>query len=286
MPSLNPIQQLNVGEALGGASGAGIVKTDANGLVLDPATAATADIANGAVTLAKLADLANATVIGRNTSGTSVPEAVTMAQLAVLLQGQGFRFSVLQTFAASLGLLLTPGVDPGAPAAGQVWYDSALDALSWRTSSGKTRRLIESGTFTASVRPDTLGDWAPTYTAQLGFYLKVGPIMVVGFDVAGTTNAYTTGTGTIGISDLPYTVYNSTAFNGFGGFTNITGLDTQSSSHDGWMPYGRANTTRIAFTRQAKAANPGGSASASVTQLPASRAFILRGMALVITNDL
>lgn len=40
---------------------------------------------DGGTSLAKLASLANATVIGRNTAGTGVPEAVTMAQLRTLL---------------------------------------------------------------------------------------------------------------------------------------------------------------------------------------------------------
>ena len=41
------------------------------------------------VTLAKLANLAQSTVIGRNTASTGVPEAVTMAQLATLLGFSG-----------------------------------------------------------------------------------------------------------------------------------------------------------------------------------------------------
>lgn len=284
MPSLNPIQQLNVGEALGGASGAGIVKTDASGLILDPSTIVAADIANAAVTLAKLADLANATVIGRKTSGTGVPEAVTMPELAVLLQSQSFSFSVLQTFAASLGLLLTPGTAPGAPAAGQLWHDSAADSLTFYTTSGKTRKLFEVGTFTAGIRPDTLNDWAPTYTSQIGIYVVMGPFMVVGFHVAGATNAYSTATGTLGIDGLPYGVYNSTAMNGFGGFTNITGLDTSSTSYDGMMPFGRPNTTRIAITKQLKGSNPAGSTSLNQLALPASRTFDLRGMCMVAVS--
>jgi hypothetical protein len=43
------------------------------------------DITAGSVPLAALADLAASTVIGRNTAGTGVPEAVTMAQLSALL---------------------------------------------------------------------------------------------------------------------------------------------------------------------------------------------------------
>jgi hypothetical protein len=41
---------------------------------------ATGDIANGAVTLPKMADVATATVLGRTTAGTGVPEAMTGAQ--------------------------------------------------------------------------------------------------------------------------------------------------------------------------------------------------------------
>lgn len=37
-------------------------------------------IATGAVTLAKMANLANDTIIGRNSAGTGVPEAITISQ--------------------------------------------------------------------------------------------------------------------------------------------------------------------------------------------------------------
>ncbi len=54
----------------------------------------TAKIADDNVTLDKLAELANATVIGRNTAGTGDPEAVTMAQLQVLLNAaNGYTYS-------------------------------------------------------------------------------------------------------------------------------------------------------------------------------------------------
>jgi hypothetical protein len=254
-----------------------------------------------AVTLAKLANLADQGVIGRGADGAGAVELLSPSADGQLFKRTGgvagfsaldstdwapliaaaLSWAEMQTFAASKGIKLTPGTAPVAPVAGQLWHDSAADSLAFYTTGGKTRKLFEVGTFTAGIRPDTLGDWAPTYTSQLGVYVVIGPLMIVGFDVAGTTNAYTTGSGTIGIDGLPYGVYNNTAFNGFGGFTNVTGLDTASSSHDGWMPFGRANTTRVAFTRQAKAANPGGNASASTTQLPASRAFILRGMTLL-----
>lgn len=255
----------------------------------------------GYVTLAQLAPLADQGVLGRGADGPGSVELLSPSANGQLLKQTGgvvgfaaldstdwapmiaaaLAWAEMQTFAAGKGISLTPGANPASPVAGQVWHDSTADSLAFYTTGGKTRKLFEAGAFTAGIRPDTLGDWNPSYTSQLGVYVVMGPLMVVGFHVAGTTNAYTTGTGTLGVDGLPYTVYNNTAFNGFGMMTNVTGLDTSSSSHDGWGPIGRANTTRVGFTRQAKAANPGGSALASVTQLPASRAFDLRGMCLV-----
>lgn len=140
------------------------------------------------------------------------------------------------------------------------------------------------GTFTPTIVPDTLGDWAPTYTTQTGSYLQIGRLVMIGFHVAGTTNAYSTAAGTLSISGFTQTVNNSAALNGVGGLTNVTGLDTSSASHDGWTPYGRSNLSKISFTRQAKGSNPAGSASASVTQLPASRTFDIRGICFIVTT--
>jgi hypothetical protein len=73
-----------------------------------------ADLAAGTVALAALANLANATVIGRNTAGTGVPEAVTMAQLAALLTagnngvGQAYYTADLNLLATSSGNALIP----------------------------------------------------------------------------------------------------------------------------------------------------------------------------------
>lgn len=234
MPWTNP-ERLSVGESVGGASGAGILKTDANGLLLDPATIATADIANdaitqsklaensvgaseiisgavstdelanAAVTLAKLANLANATVIGRNTAGTGVPEAVTMAQLAALLQGQSFSFSVLQTFAAAVGLTLTPGAAPGSPVQGQMWFDSTRNCPMYFDGTA-ARPVNEVGTWTPSLTFATPGDLSVAYTTQVGRYRKYGRLLWVDFRVITSTFNFTTATGALQLGGLPFTM--------------------------------------------------------------------------------
>lgn len=91
MPSLNPIQQLNVGEALGGASGAGVMKTDSNGLVLDPSTIVAADITNSTITSAKLAATAagGGLLTGLPTpTDTAILATDTILQALAKLQGQ------------------------------------------------------------------------------------------------------------------------------------------------------------------------------------------------------
>lgn len=70
------------GDGLGIASRVLSVNVDASTIETN---ADTLRVKDSGVTLPKLANLANATVIGRNTAGTGVPEAVTMAQLRTLL---------------------------------------------------------------------------------------------------------------------------------------------------------------------------------------------------------
>lgn len=55
------------------------------GALADKNTVATADIDNSAVTLAKLADMATASLLGRNTAGTGVPEVLSAAVARTLL---------------------------------------------------------------------------------------------------------------------------------------------------------------------------------------------------------
>lgn len=208
--SFNP-ERLSVGESVGGASGAGPLVTDANGLLLDPGTAemSGADLAAGSVTLAKLANLANATVIGRNTAGTGVPEAVTMAQLAALLkttqEGTAYSYSALQTFAAAVGLTLTPGGAPGSPVQGQMWFDSTRNCPMYYDGVA-ARPVNEVGTWTPSLTFATPGDLSVSYTTQTGRYRKYGRLLWVDFRVITSTFNFTTATGALQLGGLPFTM--------------------------------------------------------------------------------
>lgn len=250
MPSLNPIQQLNVGKALGGASGAGVMQTDANGLILDPTT----------VALSSLADLANARVIGRYTAGTGDPEAVTMAQLAALLKtsldAQAQTYSVLQTFAAALGLVLTPGTAPAAPVEGQLWFESSGSKLMVRDSTASIP-IIEIGTWTPTVRPDTAGDFSVSYTTQTGTYLKIGRRLWIDLNLVTSAMTWTTSSGTMRLYGLPYTM--SSAAGQLGAFPLATygglSLATTAGYHLPVITPSTGGTTTMLFRRLIAAGN-------------------------------
>lgn len=208
--SFNP-ERLSVGESVGGASGAGPLYTDANGLLLDPGTAEVsgADLTAGSVPLAALANLANARVIGRNTAGTGVPEAVTMAQLAALLkatqEGTAYSYSALQTFAAAVGLTLTPGAAPGSPVQGQMWFDSTRNCPMYYDGTA-ARPVNEVGTWTPSLTFATPGDLNVAYTTQVGRYRKYGRLLWVDFRIVTSNFTFTTASGALNIAGLPFTM--------------------------------------------------------------------------------
>ena len=90
--SFNP-ERLSVGESVGGASGAGPLCADVNGLLLDPGTAEVsgADLTNGSVTSAKLAPTAagGGLLTGLPSPTNSAISATdTILQALAKLQGQ------------------------------------------------------------------------------------------------------------------------------------------------------------------------------------------------------
>jgi hypothetical protein len=106
----------------GGGGGESAAPVSGDGSEATPFT-----IADGAIALAKMADLANARVIGRNTSGTGVPEAVTMAQLITLLSAGGLiaMADAIATAGADAQDLTLSGLDGDADGE----YDFSADIL-------------------------------------------------------------------------------------------------------------------------------------------------------------
>lgn len=157
---------------------------------------------DGGTTLAKLANLATATVIGRNTAGTGVPEAVTMAQLRTLLALGSTNISDFTEAAQDvIGALLA---DSGSI---DVTYDDAGNA--------ETIVVGAAGLTAAMFKADAYSTYTPTLTADggspiigngvlSGRYRKEGRtcFVEVSLQLGSTTNF---GTGNIYLS-LPDTM--------------------------------------------------------------------------------
>lgn len=260
--SFNP-ERLSVGESVGGASGAGPLYTDANGLLLDPGTAEVsgADLTAGSVPLAALANLANARVIGRNTAGTGVPEAVTMAQLAALLkatqEGTTYSYTALQTFAAAVGLTLTPGAAPGSPVQGQMWFDSTRNCPMYYDGAA-ARPVNEVGTWTPAVSFATPGDLSVTYSVQSGRYRKYGRLLWVDFRLQTSAFTFTTASSSFLVTGLPFTIGASSdpaaCLLPFG----YSGVVSGSGSSAMFLTPS-ANSTNLLLRRQVASATAGGS---------------------------
>jgi hypothetical protein len=105
----------------------------------------------GAVTLAKMADISTATLIGRTTAGTGVPEALTVAQTKTML---AYTPADIGAATAAQGTLASTAVQPAA-LAGYQPLDSDLTTIAGLTAT--TDNFIQS----------KAGAWASRTVAQV-----------------------------------------------------------------------------------------------------------------------
>lgn len=125
-----------------------------SGSTLGFGTVATAGIADAAITSAKLANMAQSTVKGRAAAaGTGVPVDLTAAQLLTIISGMDLITAqsvtagikkTLQADATNAGLRLA-GVtaDPSTLVAGDLWYRSDTEKISYRGASAARLLVAE-----------------------------------------------------------------------------------------------------------------------------------------------
>lgn len=137
-----------------------------------------ANIADGAVTNAKLADMAEATVKGRPAgAGTGDPTDLTQAQITALINA----------FTSSLS---------GAVPAASGGTNTANHAL---LGSGAFGQIIKTGTALLKIQGSvTVG----THAGDNETYARIGPLVLQGFDINWTN---VDATGNLFLSGLPYT---------------------------------------------------------------------------------
>ena len=165
-------------------------------------------IANGAVTLGKMANLAANSIIGNNTGSSATPIALTAAQVKTLL-------SISTTDISGLGTIATQS-------AGNVFITGGQ--ITGGTINGATIGAVTpaSGAFTGLSATSAIS--APTSTNTInGLIINSGALSgITTISASSTINGATLSGGTLSGGSLSGGTYSGTALSGTGSFT-ITG---------------------------------------------------------------
>ena len=70
--------------------------------------------------------------------------------------------------------------------------------------------FFEAGSWTPTLRPDTIGDFAVAYTTNTGTYVKMGRRVWIDLNIVTSSITWTTASSTMRIQGLPYTMSTST----------------------------------------------------------------------------
>ena len=126
-----------------------------------------------------------------------------------------------QVFVVGKGTALT--LEGGTSTAGT---GVAFPAAQLASADANTLDDYEEGTWTPVVTFTTPGDLNVVYSTRNGYYTKVGRQVTVRVEVVTSTFTYTTATGIIKITGLPFTTSNSGNYDTgalvYGGYTSVT----------------------------------------------------------------
>ena len=142
-------------------------------------------------------------------------------------------------------------------------------------AAGKTSQLLnwyEEGTWTPSISSDTVGNLSVSYSTQSGNYTRIGRLVTITFNIVTSAFTWTTASGNLIVSGLPFTVNSSVPYS------------TGSVAYQGIQLAGYSQVSTLAFPGQtyliAPASNPGTNqsyANIQITDLPSGGLVILRG---------
>jgi hypothetical protein len=139
-------------------------------------------------------------------------------------------------------------------------------------AAGMSTQLLnwyEEGTWTPVLTCGTPGDLSVSYSTQVGTYSRIGSRVILNFNIITSAFSYTTASGNVKISGLPFTA-NGTAGYGYYGSVNFSGF------------------TGVGYTQMVSSANGAnlnmlvmgsgiGSGISTISQWPTGGSVVLRG---------
>lgn len=173
-----------------------------------------ATIANSAVTLAKMADMATASILGRNTAGTGVPEVLSASTTKTLLSINNVENTALSTWAGTTNITTLGTIATGT------WSGTAISATKGGTG------LTALGTALQQLRVNAGATDLEYFTPSAGSGDIVNGGNTTGAAVTiGTNDAFTLNLETTGVTRMAITGGAST-----GGAVTITNVTANTNT--------------------------------------------------------
>ena len=206
------------------------------------------NVQEGSLDLDRLSDIGGRSVLGRSAGGNGPVEVLLANANGQVLKRSGDvvsfgaldatdwapqlasinTWSARQTF--SEGVVIARESDPPSPAVGQLWLRTTDGALMIREPGGVSMPVEASGTWTPSLRPDTLGDFNAVYSQQEGGWIKIGRYVGVWLNLVTSTLTWTTASGTMRIIGLPFPAAASVSRSGTALMHTLAGLSLNTTA--------------------------------------------------------
>ena len=205
---------------------------------------ATATISNSAVTLAKMADMATASFLGRNTAGTGAPEVLSVSTVRTMLSINNVENTALSTWVGSANITTLGTIGTGTWNATAIADGKIASALTGKTynalsltaqtngftiSGGTTSKTLTVA-LDASVAGTNTGDVTLATNSGLALSNQVLNMGTPTTITSSTTNSVTTNTHahalTVTKSDVGLSAVENTALSTWAGSSNITTVGT------------------------------------------------------------
>jgi hypothetical protein len=236
-----------------------------------------AGLASASAGTAVAATLCNtvAAAVGNETQLTFSPASNYSATgaVGVVIESIITANSALKFYTYNAGLLEAARIDSG----GNYIPKNAAKGINFTANTpaaGMTSQLLnwyEEGTWTPVLTFATPGDLAVTYSQQVGVYTRIGNKVFINFSIITSAFAFTTSSGALILTGLPFVSKNLTGDIAIGSmyFSGIT-----QAGYTQFVPRIAANTSTITFIASASAL---AAASVTATNTPTAGTINLRG---------